>query len=478
MNTFQMAMYTSELLAKHSVSVEHNPQVMEAVGTTSMANVDRISNKRFFEAKAGPNYQMSPKVSSVPYLIGIEGDKLTMMTYEPGFKKFRAESWAFGTGRALNATRLQDFRSEISNINRSRFTQGLDLDNMVITNLKGEPMGRDNLKRTLRHGAILPLSSRKGVFMPNFGISPNYFSIEYEGRFQKDANQISFNSLTKNPVQKHFGVDITNMMSYDMGSSSTSYKAYYDGSIESRPRRNPQEVVLGATPQSNLIMAADMQFAAWEKEGLIHPNDRIMDKSAGMHISTTIPELNHGNRGNASSYLNNVGLILDMMGRHADRYNSRDYLGVTSEYSEGRNNFRIDGNTKRMEYRHPGAISNSAFLANQLSLVGKMTNDLVGFGSDLSNFPIGQNQHSSRGLIQLPGTARYRTASSSGPSAYSRSPLRALHEDTPDSEIMNDWFNSFTDTIGITDPAQKKFILMINRTCLKSQSPSFHGRRR
>jgi len=478
MNTYEMSMYTSALLEKHSVHVESNPAAFDAASTTNMKNVDRLSNKRFFEAKAGLDYQMPDKVSSVPYITGIEGDKLTMMTYEPGFKKFRAESWAFGKGSALNATRLQDFRGEISNINRSRFTKGLDLDNMVITNLKGEPLGRDNLKRTLRHGAILPLSSRKGVFMPNFGMSPNYFSIEYEGRFQKDAIDISFNSLTRNPVKKHFGVDIASMMSYDMGRSSTSYKAYYDGSIQSRPGRNPQEVVLGATPQSNLIMAADMQFAAWEKEGLIHPNDRIMDKSAGMHISTTIPELNFNNRPNASSYLNSVGLIMDMMGRHGDRYNSQDYLGVSGSYDEGRNNFRMDSATKRMEYRHPGAISNSAFLANQLSLVGKMTNDLVGFGKDLDNFPIAPNRNRNSGLIQLPGTPRYRRSSTSGPSAYSRSPLRALHENTPDSDVMRDWFNSFTDALGITDPAQKKFMLMINKTCLKSQSPSFHGARR
>jgi len=481
MDLQRIASYTKDLLDKHGVYLNVDPDVLASVSRSDPSEVKKISQKETFEAPGGLDFKIPRQATSVPFITGINGNNLSLMTYQPGFKQYRPESWAFGpsTHGAMTPTRLHDFRSEVNRINRSRFPNGLNIDSMNLINIRNEPFDREGLQRVLQHGAIVPLSSNRGAFIPNFGISSNFFSYEYEGRFKTDldlgygpSEQGKFDSLVTNPIEKNFGVNVKNLLPYDFGSQN-SYKAYNDGSISEKPGRKSQEVVVGSAPMSNLLMASDMMFGAWQKEGMLHPDDIPMDRSAGMHISTTLPNLAGSGayevQKGMSNYLNNVGLVFDMLGRHADRWKSTAHLGVAENYSSNRNNYRIDTGTRRLEFRHPGPIPSTAYIASQLSIVGKLSNDLIGFGKE-GLVELGQRSHSEAyGNLKL---------SSRRGSAYQKSPFFPLHEQMaggshPAAAEMQDWFNSFTDQVGITDPAQKKFLLMMNKSCIKTQSSYF-----
>lgn len=436
-------------------------------------NNDRPATPRIkqteFNAVSGPAFKIPSGASSMPYIWDIKDDnKVSLRTIEPAVYKMSTGS---RVSNELKATRFSAFRQEAHNINKAAFGRGLDLDNFTVLNVANAPMNKDNLKFLTNRGGIIPLGTNHGVFIPDFALhDATWMSAEYEGRFTESAgstygdSQKAFNKLVTTPAKNAFGIDVRNLLSHDAG-SSYSYKAYTDHTINARSGRHTKEVVFGAAPLSNLVMGMHTAFAAWDKQGLVHSNDRVMDQSSGMHISTTLPALKtSSDMRTASQYLHTAGNIMAVLGRTRERWKSTsEYLGIpTSGYNNGRNDFRLDSSTQRLESRYPGTVMDIGYVSNQLIMASKISADTQMYMKHNRLNETSAGSPATQFNSQLSGAAKAET--------HLFTPLHAQRQ-TQNSIAANHFFDNFMETMGVSDDFTKQFVKNINKQCSKTTAP-------
>jgi hypothetical protein len=190
---------------------------------------------------------------------------------------------------------------------------------------------------------------------------------------------------------------------------------------------------------------------SWKARDMIHPADFVMDKSAGLHISTNMYNKGSVENRTISAFLNHVGLVFGALGRTKERWKSSgDYLGPERTYTS-RKDFRIEGD--RLEVRYPGSVLDVGYLANQMIMVGKLSNDLQLYMKQYGSEPepsYSFNVHN--------------WSSSQASRAHITTDLHGAGN-TENSRMMKSWFNAFTDALGIKDEFDKSLLLKFNKAC-------------
>jgi hypothetical protein len=472
MTSQELAEHTSKVLSKLMTgtgSVTLSPSMFDKIKALNRAETKKAWRRTQFTAKDGADFRIPLSVSSMPYITGFtRSGAVQLTTMEP--KHFKLSNKTETGSEKMRGTRLTDFKGAVEHINRISFRNGINLDAMKILNVSREPASRDQIKFLLDRGAILPLSHDTGLYIPDYAMNGNYYSFEYEGRFRnipplsdhrsETADKENFEKMVGTPVKNTFSFDVTSLFPYDV-SDAPSYHGYVDSTIDARPGRQKGEAVFGTGPMSNVLYAANLTMEAWKARDIVHPTDFIMDRSSGLHISTNMYKKGTTDNRVISAFLNHVGLVFGALGRTAERWKSPGtYLGPERTYS-GRNDFRIVDD--RLEVRYPGTVLDIGYLGNQMAFVGKLSNDLQLYMKAHGAEP----------------EERYDISSASWSSSEaSRAHITTdLHGagNTPNSRMMKNWFNAFTDAIGITDSFDKALILKFNKACGATKAPREGG---
>jgi len=455
MNNESFERYTNKLLS-HLTGTPESSWGTNATYLNKLKRVlsrvedrDEIRQHRTeYSVKDGEDFRFPLSLSSVPYITDVsKPGKIGMITLEPEMYRFSSGS---RLSNKMKAKRLAAFKKTIPGINKKVFSNGINLDSFTVLNVSDQPMQREHLHYLTKHGGIIPLDEKQGVFVPDFAMkNQSYYSIEYEGRF-KLHNSLSFNSLMSDPVKLKSGFDPIDMLSHDAG-NSTSYSVTTDGSIADRVGTAAKEIRIGAAPLSNLSFTMHHTLSAWSDNNIIRPKDRVMDKSAGMHISSTVPNLgNHITP--ASNYLKQVGTIIDALSRTRERWKSSSYLGIPSgNYSSSRYDFRMNSSTDRLEMRYPAIVADTAHITNQLIMASKLTSDLITVMKNTTSLPPGMSRNPDTHLRGVRDAEQRLT--------------RPLQSNDPH---MQEWFKKFMSSIGIDDEFNQDFIKNMNARCMKT----------
>lgn len=457
--------FTNKLLSKLSGSSQSsysfNERIYEQIKSMHSESYEspRVKTEKF-KVKGGRDFKVPENVSSMPYISGIyDNGDVELQTIEPGTFKMSGGS---RVSNAVVASRLAAFRNEVPAINKAAFGEGIDLDNFTVLNVSEAPMNKQNMKYMLERGNVLPLGSNHGVFMPDFALKDaTWMSAEYEGVFTRrhDSSnyQESFDFYATDPVKETFGFDVRALLSHDAGGhhNQYSYQAYDDHTGDARRGRHQKEVVFGAAPMSNMIFAMNSTFAAWDKTGLVDPRDRVLGYKSGMHISTTVPAVgNSQSAGAINNYLKHSGVVLDALSRTSERWKSTSYLGIPSGgFSDNRYDFRLGTNSNRLESRFPAAVMDTAHLASQFAVVAKITSDTQRYAEKYS----GERTHST-------SSYGHTLAGQGAANTNLHTPLH-VDNNSENGRKTKQWFNTFMETLGITDDFEKEFMLDMNKRC-------------
>ena len=285
----------------------------------------------------------------------------------------------------------------------------------------------------------------------------------------------NFESMIAEPAKRLFNIDPTALLTHAAG-GSFSYRTCSDCSLPvhaGNKKLFSREIVIGAAPLTNLIYATHISLAAIDAQGGIRPEDRVLDKSFGVHVSTTLGCLHDApvpdpyNRtpqpyvlNTASNYLNHVGLITDALSRNRTRWESTSHLGVAQRYDGNRNDFRIESNKQRLECRFFGGAWDIGTLSDSMIMAHKINSDIEDYVA-----------HVGPQLIKnvLPSANSYVTVGG----GKGASVMSVLHDPTnPGHAAMRDWFDKFTDIIGIHNPVEKEVMVNMNKKCLNTVNPA------
>lgn len=443
----------NKLLRSRSTRVTLSDIPFEVRNTINLEDFykDKIQT-RTLEVPDGERFYIPRKFSSWPYIRDITDDgKVVVQTRD--LMSFKLKKSKRIRHPDLFSSYTSDFHAELHRLNQVLFPNGIDFDNFVVSNISHRPVSRDVVKNILRYGAIVPLNSKRGVFVPNFALVPNYFSYEYESRWINiPTSDRALRDHIVKLVKRQSGINIQSLLPYRFSESTASFRSYMDGSVQSQGRRFIRELVVGSAPLSNMILATNLMFNAIHSNGLIYRDDLVMDKSAGMHISTTVPNA-ITDSDSISSYLNHFGLIFDALLRTAPRRQSTSYLGVTNNYVSNRYDFRLLPSSNRLEMRYPGPVADPDYIANQLIMASKLTSDVIAFSASAGHRVGRQNILSAGNVVKL-----------------AKSPTSIINaiKSPRDTEIKR-WFNSFMEMLGINDDFSKKFVLNFMDRCSRTQ---------
>lgn len=476
MDTTQFTARTNRLLrdlSSGSSTFNLSPAIIDNIQRANSDSTEINSiQKTDIASVSGKDFKIPKGASSMPYITAIgDNNSITLTTIEPARFKLRTGTAVRTPNREVMVpNNIAGFRREINNINKAAFSNGLNLDNFTLLNISNVPVPKATIKSLMNHGAVLPLGSKHGVFIPAFALKDSTFnSIEYEGRFvplsrngRTGVNMRSFDSMVKDPVKQDFGIDVTNLLSHSASPNDYSHRVVDDCSIGNSYGTQTKEVVLGVSNMSNLIMATHMVLSSWNKRGAVRDSDKIMDSSSGMHISATLPALKTvDDRTKASNYLNHAGLLIDALTKTPERWASHNYLGVRNTYNNDRAEFRLDPNTRRLEHRYPGTVFDISHITDQLIMANKITHDTEKY------------MRANRGVQPahnvVPVDTSYRNVAFGGDSDKAMSAMRPLHNPSSSAHReMNQWFDKFMDVLGIDDPVQKAFVKGMNAKCVNS----------
>ncbi len=467
MNLQKYTEYANELLSSMtSNSTEFNlsEQTLRQIRDMNASKAESTrAKKTTYPAVSGNAFKLPASLSSMPYITGIKDDKIELTTIEPATLKTEAKSTVSDD---MKGTRGQNFKKVIPHLNKAAFKDGIDLDNFAVLNISERPLGKEDLTFLAEKGGIIPLGTNHGVFVPQFAMDDaTWMSVEYESRFtdvpeaygdQKEA----FDIIAGKPIKDQFGFDVRDLLSHDAGNNA-SYKAYYDSTVVNKGGREAREVVFGAAPLSNVVMAMHSAFSAWEKTGAVHDDDKVMDRSAGMHISTTAPAVSK-NPGKVSEYLHNAGIMVDVLSRTSERWKSDSgHLGIPSgSYDGNRNDFRMDGNTDRLEMRYPSTVMDIGYVTDQLVMAHKITSDAQTYADSDPNTARTQSPVERATKLQGDDKAKENLWL----------PLHASTDDNK-SRLVNQWFDKTMEVLGITDDFTKQYVKSMNSRCAGTNAP-------
>jgi|GEM_PF-5949088 len=455
-----LAQKTSKYLQKltNTADLHLSPEVYKTIGESIDLDKLKIDRQiRLFNGGKGNKFKLPIEASSIPYIWDIEDDgnvklaTIDVMNYKLKKKKrLHSENQQY-------SQRSLDFKKTLQEINKSNFKNGIDLDNFVISNISKNPVNKTHVKELLKYGKIVPLNSKKGIFVPNFALHPNYFSLEYEGRWKIPSGtpeQKLLNKIVIDPIKETTGIEVSPLMTYDFSSghsTSTSFTAYNDGSFSSIGNRTAREIVIGSAPLSNMIMMSHLMTNAWKQTGILDRRDVVMDKFAGMHISTTVPNSDTHKQEVISTYLNHVGSIFNALTKTNPRWESSSYLGMRKSYDSERHDFRF-GSGGRLEIRYPGPVANEAYISNQLIFASKIGADTRAYTKRMEN----QNVPD----YEMPEFSTIRLRNKTGFKEDILTPLteRGMNQ-------TKRWFNNFLDNIGIKTQFEKQFVVNMAKQC-------------
>jgi len=433
---------------------------------TSHPNVSQRTSIHTINTVSGKDFKIPAGITSMPVITHIGNDnKIEISTFEPATQHLSSKSLLTNQIHPIN---MSGFKSEIPKINKAAFSNGLNLDNFTVNNISNVPLHKSVLQELMKIGGILPLNSKNGLFLPNHALKDSTFnSLEYETAYvQKDrgngpgANGQTFETMIAEPSRRLFGIDPRNLLTHTAGgsySTRTCSDCSLPGGIATR------EIVIGAAPMTNLLYATHLSFAALDAQKAIKDSDRILGPKYGVHVSTTLGCLQPGSGNSydiqktASNYLNHMGLMLDILAKNKTRWQSTAHLGLSSEYDEGRADFRIQAGTQRLETRFHGGVFDIGFIANQVVIANKISSDVDHYVEHM-----GGTQRLHNILPSYSMTIGGRN--SGGPSV-----LGALHDpQNPAHDAMNEWFDNTMDILGIHDPLSKGIAKQINKKCLET----------
>ena len=466
--------HTADILGRLAAEygMQENPIRLSSdiITNIQQINQDRTPSNRIkqtsFSVQGGSAFKIPANVSSFPYISGIkENGDIQLETIEPSTYKMKSKS---AVSDEIRPTRLSNFRHEIGNINKVAFSRGIDIDNFSLINVTDAPLGKEDLKYILKRGDIVPLGTNHGVYVPSFALrDATFLSLEYEGIFANSwtaAQRASergvaggdFDKYVRTPVKHQFGIDTMNLLSHDAG-HSFSPKAYTDGSYSAPSGYGVQEIVMGAAPLSNLVFATHAAFATWHEQNAVSPEHRKLPYNAGMHVSTTVPALSHRGAINpVTNYLKHAGVVIGTLSKTKTRMKAIHHLGIPGGvFSGGRNDFRVDPNTQRLECRYPGCVLDIGYVTNQLIMASKIASDCQQYATKYAT-ETHQSTHVSGQELNI--APNMRTADSVL--------FKPLHDPRDDKHTQtNEWFDSFMDVIGITDRFEKDFVKNMNAQC-------------
>lgn len=470
MNINELTEHTNKMLSKLTgSSINLDPNIMEQI---------RAMNENIFETNrmrkvqhhslSGPDFQIPHTTASYPFISNLKDDgSIELETIEPATFKMKYNS---ALSDKMTPTRVAGYRDIIPQINKAAFSRGIDLGNFQLLNVSDRSMNESHIKQILTKGKIVPLGTNHGVFVPNFALKDStLLSLEYEGIFKSPSMggdySEAFKKYVRDPVKTSFGFDPMNLLSHDAG-AGFSPRAYSDTSYNAPAGMHVKEIVMGAAPIANLIFATHAAFAAWDKTGMIPREHRALPYNAGMHVSTTVPALSDSSRYNSiSNYLKHAGVVLSSLSRTKTRWRASNYLGIPKEtFSDDRLDFRVQTNSHRLECRYPGSVFDIGHVTNQLIVASKIASDAQRYSET----------HDNQSNVNIINSRTSYQVSLSGQTEAQNTLFRPLHASARTSvtdeerAVAKDWFNSFMDTLGITDQFEKDFMLNMNAQCSKT----------
>lgn len=364
-----------------------------------------------YEKKSITGFQLSKADDAIPIIVGMNKNKNILVTAQMKrpYKTSTGIDRGSSTEKMMKFNQLSDESRE--KLNKTEFRDGIDLDNFRLTNAPNM-----STEEALANGAIIPLNSREGVFLPKFVSMVHNMSLERETSVKlrtratqrnskniealSEANTRLYNAflippeqlLNNNLVKKLTAEELKNGRLNPVSGNSL-IRTYIDDTAYNNKEQGiyPVEFTFGTGNLANMIYFNYLFHKAAKESGII-PDDMVKQyERNGMHINIGMYHENY----NHSKALRAVNAWFDVIGksllpmtvtpkrlRNSFWYN----FERTDNYDRGhgRSFYRTTrlSSAQVLEFRYPQNIIDTGYVANQLILTNKAITDMALLSQD------------------------------------------------------------------------------------------------